>query len=71
MGIGYGQDWDHMRYMADQCEEIQRHKWIESEKAGYDLGSSSIMGWISRHAAEFRAYAEASGRYHRDDLPSQ
>ena len=65
MNIGCGQDWDQMRYMADQCEEIQRHKWIESEKAGYDLGSASIMGWIAKHAAGFRASAESSGRYFR------
>ena len=26
-------------------EEILRHKWIESEKAGHDLGESAIRDW--------------------------
>ena len=29
--------------------EAQRHKWIESEKAGRDLGSSAILCWIRFH----------------------
>jgi hypothetical protein len=30
-------------------EEANRHKWIESEKAGRDLGESAIRCWVSRH----------------------
>jgi hypothetical protein len=30
-------------------EEAQRHKWIESEKAGHDLGEVAIRGWIRHH----------------------
>ena len=29
--------------------EIQRHKWIESEKAGRDLGEDAIYSWIHTH----------------------
>lgn len=34
-----------------QCgeEEAQRYKWIESEKAGRDLGESAIRTWIRQH----------------------
>jgi hypothetical protein len=34
-----------------QCgqEEAQRFKWIESEKAGRDLGETAIRTWIGRH----------------------
>jgi hypothetical protein len=30
-------------------EEENRHKWIESEKAGYDLGEGCIQRWVSEH----------------------
>jgi hypothetical protein len=30
-------------------EEENRHKWIESEKAGYDLGEGCIHGWVRKH----------------------
>src|SRR3954470_5989687 len=30
-------------------EEEDRHKWIESEKAGYDLGESAIRRWVNDH----------------------
>ena len=31
-----------------QCE-IDRFKWIESEKAGHDLGESAVRQWIKEH----------------------
>src|SRR5437764_9430961 len=34
----------------DECEkEIQRYKWIESEKAGHDLGEAAIRRWVKEH----------------------
>ncbi len=39
-----------------QIDEINRHKWIESQKAGYDLGDRAIFDWIDRHAESFRRY---------------
>jgi hypothetical protein len=30
-------------------EEENRHKWIESEKAGYDLGEACIRRWVQEH----------------------
>src|SRR5262245_19233920 len=30
-------------------EEENRHKWIESEKAGYDLGEGCIRQWARKH----------------------
>ena len=33
-------------------EEILRHKWIESEKAGHDIGfERALLDWVMRHAA--------------------
>jgi len=34
---------------SDCIEEENRHKWIESERAGYDLGEGAIRRWVSEH----------------------
>lgn len=34
---------------TDCREEEDRHKWIESEKAGYDLGEGCIRRWVQEH----------------------
>jgi len=35
-------------------KEIDKHKWIESEKAGYDIGfEKAAEDWISRYADEW------------------
>src|SRR5262245_61384494 len=32
------------------CElEAQRYKWIESEKAGHDLGEFALRRWVQQH----------------------
>ena len=33
----------------DCDREAERHKWIESEKAGHDLGEAAIRGWVKKH----------------------
>ena len=33
----------------DCIEEENRHRWIESEKAGYDLGEGCIKQWVEEH----------------------
>lgn len=34
----------------EDCQsEMERYKWIESEKAGYDLGEPAIRRWIKEH----------------------
>ena len=48
--------WRHQRDSAAQCEEMQRHRWIESEKAGRDLGESAYLDWVRCHAAEWRRH---------------
>jgi uncharacterized lipoprotein YddW (UPF0748 family) len=60
-------------YNSLQLEEIKRHKWIESEKAGRDLGQDAVIDWIERYAESFRrAQRSASerkrGRGATDDL---
>jgi len=41
-----------------QREEINRYKWIESERACKDLGRSAVEDWIHKHAAEWRVMWE-------------
>src|SRR6516162_5872013 len=43
--------WPENRFSLHQCgeEEAQRFKWIESEKAGRDLGETAIRTWIRQH----------------------
>jgi hypothetical protein len=38
---------------------MDRHKWIESEKAHHDVGKEAILDWIATHAANWRAAYEA------------
>jgi hypothetical protein len=43
-------------YLALERSEILRHKWIESEKAGHDLGEDAIFDWVEKHATAFHQY---------------
>jgi hypothetical protein len=41
------------REFQAEREEILRHKWIESEKAGHDIGfERALTDWIIKHRAE-------------------
>ncbi len=44
---------DIKKYLELQTREIERHKWIESEKAGRDLGAEAVIDWILRYADVF------------------
>ena len=42
------------QYMAER-DEIEKHKWLESEKAGKDIGfEKALMDWISYHRTAWR-----------------
>ena len=47
------------RMLTLQRSEIERHKWIESEKARRDLGRDAVLDWISRYAANWRDWFES------------
>ena len=42
------------QFLMDQMTEVDKHKWIESEKARTDLGQPCILDWIQKYAAKFR-----------------
>lgn len=44
------------REFLSEREEILKHKWIESEKLGYDIGfEKALLDWIVKHRAKWRA----------------
>jgi len=43
-------------YMILQALEMERHKWIESEKAAHDLREFSLSDWVRKHSMAFRRY---------------
>lgn len=45
---------DLKKHNQMQIEEMEKHKWIESEKAGYDLGEAARIDWVKKYAAKFR-----------------
>lgn len=50
----------YREFMAEK-DEILRHKWIESEKAGYDIGyERALVDWITRHRAGWRRFRQMS-----------
>lgn len=44
----------YREFLAER-EEVLRHKWIESEKAGYDIGfEKALLDWVMRHRGGWR-----------------
>lgn len=43
-------------YAEAQCNEMQKHRWLESEKAGRDLGESAYLDWVRKYAKIFREW---------------
>ena len=41
-------------FLSAEIAEIQRHRWIESEKAGCDLGQRAAIDWVQKYSAAFR-----------------
>jgi hypothetical protein len=44
----------YTEFLAER-DEILKHKWIESEKAGHDIGfEKALVTWILYHQADWR-----------------
>jgi hypothetical protein len=43
-------------YLRIQQDEMDRHKWIESEKVHCDLGQRALGDWIRHYSKEFARY---------------
>lgn len=43
------------REFQAEREEIMKHKWLESEKAGFDIGfERALTDWIMKHRGKWR-----------------
>lgn len=55
----------YKEFLAER-EEILKHKWIESEKAGADIGfEKALLDWIVKHRSSWRE------RRMRENRPSK
>ena len=44
-----------------ELHEILRHKWLESEKAGRDIGfEQALTDWIIKHRSKWRKARQAT-----------
>ena len=44
----------YREFLAER-DEILRHKWIESEKAGHDVGfERALLDWVRKHRMSWR-----------------
>lgn len=51
----------YQEFLAER-QEILRHKWIESEKAGQDIGfERALMDWIRNHREKWRTERRTPG----------
>lgn len=54
-------EWREKRMREDveiQFCEMMKHKWIESKKAGCDLGKDALLEWVCEYAKGWRACRE-------------
>lgn len=44
----------YREFLAER-EEILKHKWLESERLGYDIGfERALLDWIRKHREDWR-----------------
>jgi hypothetical protein len=49
----------YQEFLAER-EEILRHKWLESERLGYDIGfERALLDWIRKHREAWRSARRA------------
>ena len=55
----------YKEFLAER-DEILRHKWFESEKAGFDIGfEKALLDWIVKHRSTWRS--ERQKEIHRQN----
>ena len=51
----------YKNFLAER-QEVLRHKWIESEKAGYDIGfERALLDWTIKHRSAWSEQTKAYG----------
>ena len=52
----------YQEFLAER-DEILRHKWLESEKAGHDIGfERALLDWIRNHRDQWRSSRRSNGK---------
>jgi hypothetical protein len=52
----------YKEFLAERAE-ILKHKWIESEKAGKDIGfEKALLDWIVKHRSDWRERRKKEAR---------
>ncbi|MEX2382858.1 MAG: hypothetical protein WD490_10770 [Opitutales bacterium] len=52
----------YQEFLAER-EEILKYKWLESEKAGYDIGfERALLDWIRKYRDNWRESRRAASR---------
>ena len=60
----------YQEFLAER-EEILRHKWLESERLGYDIGfERALLDWIRKHRESWRT-ARRPSRTSASQSPSK
>ena len=55
----------YQEFLAER-EEILKHKWLESERLGYDIGfERALLDWIRKHRESWRAARRQQQHAHR------
>ncbi|HEY8964987.1 MAG TPA: DUF4032 domain-containing protein [Candidatus Methylacidiphilales bacterium] len=58
----------YQEFLAER-EEILKHKWLESEKAGQDVGfEKALLDWIVNHRATWREHRHGLLQRRNDDV---
>ena len=61
-GTGRDRSASYKEFLAER-QEILCHKWIESEKAGYDIGfERALLDWVLKYRSAWRE------KRHRSEL---
>ena len=61
----------YKEFLAER-EEILRHKWIESEKAGADIGfEKALLDWIVKHRSSWREKRKDQQQRHAAQSPEE
>lgn len=50
-------------YLMLQREEMQRHRWLESEKSKNDVGSCAFADWVNKFSDDFAHYWRRTHQY--------
>jgi len=64
---------DNYSFLKDELalSEIRKHKWIESEKKGHEIGfATAALDWIKQHGSAWLRYHRAVSSEHSGISPS-